>query len=132
MMLPSPCVIWPGASPTRRPVKVILGVKEELEMLNPSPMLPAWSRAMEPIQRYDASGAYVPCWKMEGVPFATRTSYQRTPVDEPAVIEWFTTSASWSAKLRYARRNMSRSANESSFCEVPDCGMQVPPAHASL
>ena len=27
---------------------------------------------------------------------------------------------------------MSRSASESSWVVVPDCGMQVPPAHASL
>jgi hypothetical protein len=54
------------------------------------------------------------------------------PTELPAVTLWLTTRDSWSPKLRYARRYMSRSASESSFWLVPDCGMQAPPLHARL
>src|SRR3982074_1882786 len=60
-----------------------------------------------------------------------RSSYQRRPVDDPAVTLWFTTSAVWSPMLRWGSGYISRSARESSLCVVPDCGMQVPPAQAS-
>ena len=67
------------------------------------------------------------------MPFGSRSSYQRTPTDEPAVTEWLTTSDSWSPKFRYARRYISRSASESSFWVTPGCGMHVPPPlHAAL
>src|SRR5262245_62500940 len=49
------------------------------------------------------------------------------PTDAPAVTLWFTTSDSWSPKLRYASRYISRSASESSRWLVPACGMHVPP-----
>src|SRR5438309_10268907 len=64
---------------------------------------------------------------MVGVPLGSWISYQRTPVVVPAVTLWFTTSDSWSPKFRYARRYMSRSPRESSFCVVPDCGTHAPP-----
>src|SRR5919204_116224 len=86
---------------------------------------------MLPIQRYEESGAYVPCWYTDGVPFGLRSSYQRIPTELPAVTAWSTTSDSWSPKFRYASRYMSRSASESSFWLVPDCGTHVPPPHAS-
>src|SRR3954453_7282522 len=96
-------------------------------------MSPAPSIAMLPIQRYVASGAYVPCWNTLAAPVGLRSSYQRTPTEVPAVTAWLTTSASWSPKFRYARRYISRSASESSFCVTPGCGMQVPPPlHAAL
>src|SRR6266700_1349228 len=94
-------------------------------------MSPLWSIAALLIQRYAESGAYVPCWNTDGLPPESRSSYQRMPVDEPAVTECVTTSDSWSLNLRYASRNISRSASESSCVVVPDCGMQVPPPHAS-
>ena len=68
----------------------------------------------------------MPCWKTAGDVFGARTSYQRRPTDVPATTLWVTTSASWSPKLRYARRYIRRSASESSFWVVPDCGMHVP------
>ena len=40
---------------------------------------------------------------------------------------WFTTSDSWSPKLRYASRYMSRSASESSLLVVLGCAMHAPP-----
>jgi hypothetical protein len=43
------------------------------------------------------------------------------------VTEWLTTIDSWSPKLRYASRYISRSASESSLFVVPDCGMHAPP-----
>src|SRR5436190_15724319 len=90
-------------------------------------MLPTLSMAAEPMNRNVASGAYVPCWKTLGAPpDVWRISYHRTPTDAPAVTAWFTTSDSWSPKLRYASRNMIRSDSESSVCEVPPCGMHVP------
>src|SRR3712207_3353970 len=98
-------------------------------------MFPTLSIAIEPIQRLLESTAYVPCWKRLGVLFVTRSSYQRTPDSGPVpgLTEWFKTIASWpSAKRRYASRYIKRSASESSFCVVPDCGMHVPPLHASL
>src|SRR3954454_1096085 len=82
------------------------------------------------IQRNPASGAYVPCWKTVGVAFGLRSSYQRIPVELPAVTLCVTTSDSWSPKLRYANRYISRSASESSCWVVPLCGMHVPPAQA--
>src|ERR671934_1139888 len=82
---------------------------------------------MLPIQRYEESGAYVPCWYTVGVPPGLRSSYQRIPTELPAVTLWSTTSDSWSPKLRYARRYIRRSARESSRWDVPDCGMHVPP-----
>src|SRR2546423_6304805 len=101
-------------------------------MLKPSATSPLRSIATLPIQRYAESGAYVPCWYTVGVPFGLRSSYQRMPTELPAVTEWSTTSDSWSPKLRYARRYINRSARESSCCDVPDCGMHVPPAlHAA-
>ncbi len=48
-------------------------------------MPPLPSIAAEPIHRNCASGAKVPCWYTVGVAFGLRISYQRTPVDEPAV-----------------------------------------------
>jgi len=56
MMLPSPWVMVPAASPARRPVNLICGWIDELEALKPRPMLPAWSMAIDPIQRYVESG----------------------------------------------------------------------------
>src|SRR2546422_752274 len=74
------------------------------------------------------SGAYVPCWKMlRLLPPAVRSSYQRMPTELPTVTLRLITSASWSPKLRYARRYMRRSPSVSSFWLVPDCGTQVPP-----
>src|SRR2546425_10308126 len=62
-----------------------------------------------------------------------RNSYQRMPTELPAVTLRLITSASWSPKLRYARRYMRRSPSVSSFWLVPDCGTQVPPApHGSV
>src|SRR5437899_12724568 len=57
-----------------------------------------------------------------------RSSYQRMPTALPAVTLRLITSASWSPKLRYARRYMRRSPSVSSFWLVPACGTQVPPA----
>src|SRR3954447_17779018 len=94
------------------------------------PMSPLWSIAALPIQRYDVSGAYVPCWNTLGLPRASRSSYQRMPVDVPAVTACVMTSDSWSLKRRYASRYMSRSASVSSWVVVPDCGTQVPPPQA--
>src|SRR5437764_3111578 len=90
-------------------------------------MSPLWSIAALPIQRYAPSGAYVPCWYTVGVVFGLRSSYQRTPTELPATTLWSTTRDSWSPKLRYASRYISRSASESSCWVVPDCGMHVPP-----
>src|SRR2546430_4031483 len=56
-----------------------------------------------------------------------RSSYQRMPTELPAVTLRLITSASWSPKLRYARRYMRRSPSLSSFWLGPDCGRQVPP-----
>src|SRR3954471_4392996 len=97
-------------------------------------MLPAWSIAIEPIQRYAASGGYVPCWKFLGFPFGLRSSYQRSPTELPAVTLWLTTSDSWSPKLRYARRYIRRSPSESSCWLVLGWGMQTPPLplHAAV
>src|SRR5216683_4048055 len=69
---------------------------------------------------------------MVGVTPGERISYQRTPTPEPALTLWFATSDSWLPKLRYARRNMRRSARESSNCGVPACGMHVPPLQAAV
>src|SRR5438093_12829893 len=70
---------------------------------------------------------------MNGVPFGSRSSYQRTPTEEPAVTLCVTTSDSWSPKLRYAKRYISRSASELSLCDVPGCGMQAsPPLQAGV
>src|SRR5947208_2704773 len=52
--------------------------------------------------------------------------YQKVQSSEGSTL-WSTTSDSWSPKLRYASRYIRRSASESSFWVVPDCGMQVPP-----
>ena len=57
-------------------------------------MSPAWSMAMLPIQRYDESGAKVPDWNTAGAEPGLRSSYQRTPTDEPATTLWLTTSDS--------------------------------------
>src|SRR5689334_19002768 len=92
-------------------------------------MSPTLSMSTEPIHRAVASGAYVPCWNtLGGPPARWRSSYQRTPVVPAAVTAWLTTSDSWSPKLRYARRNMTRSESESRVCGMPPCGMQVPDA----
>src|SRR5437879_2031666 len=56
-----------------------------------------------------------------------RSSYQRMPTELPAVMLRLITSASWSPKLRYARRYMRRSPSVSSCWLVLDCGTQVPP-----
>src|SRR5215470_5190601 len=101
-----------------------------LETLKPRAIPPEASMAALPIQRKFVSGAYVPCWNTDSVPPDGRSSYQRTPVDDPAVTLWLATIASWSPKLRYARRYISRSPSESSCCVVPDWGMHVPPLHA--
>src|ERR1043166_6649231 len=90
-------------------------------------MSPTWSIAIEPIQRYAESGAYVPCWNTVGVPFGLRNSYQRMPTELPAVTLWSTTSDSWSPKFLYASRYISLSASESSLFVVPDCAMHAPP-----
>src|SRR5262249_10887393 len=63
-----------------------------------------------------------------GPPLVIRSSYQRTPTELPAVTAWLTTRDSWSPKLRYANRNITRSDSESSCWVVPFCGMQVPDA----
>jgi hypothetical protein len=68
----------------------------------------------------------VPDWKTVGVLPGLRISYQRIPDALLALTEWLTTSASWSPKFRYASRYISRSPSESSFVDVPDCGMHVP------
>ena len=49
------------------------------------------------------SGAYVPCWKTAGAAAGSRISYQRTPAWSvpSASTVWFTTSDSWSPRLRY-------------------------------
>ena len=49
------------------------------------------------------------------------------PTEDPATTAWSTTSDSWSPKLRYVRRYISLSASESSWFEVPACGIHVPP-----
>src|ERR1051325_10629918 len=54
------------------------------------------------------------------------------PVDEPLATECVATIASYPANWRYARRYIMRSASESSCCDVPGCGMHVPPPHARL
>src|SRR5215469_13915221 len=102
------------------------GCRLELDALKPIAMSPDWSMAMLGIQRNVASGANVPCWKIVGDPPLSRSSYQRTATEEPLVTLCAATSASWSPKFRYASRYMSRSPSESSCCDVPDCGMQVP------
>src|SRR3984893_1279257 len=58
---------------------------------------------------------------------AVRSSYHRMPIELPAVMLRLTTSASWSPKLRYARRYMMRSPSVSSCTVVPDWGTQAPP-----
>src|SRR6266568_2401660 len=101
-------------------------------------MLPTLSMAILPIQRKVASGAKVPCWKTLGVVARFLSSYQRMAEPEglcfgpPVDTEWLTTQDSDAPKLRYARRYIRRSANESSFCRVPGCGMQAPPPQAEL
>src|ERR1041385_3170558 len=102
------------------------GWRLELDALYPSAMSPDWSIAMLGMNRNVASGANVPCWKTAGEPPLMRSSYQRTATDEPLVTLCEATSASWSPKLRYASRNISRSPSESSCVVVPDCGMHVP------
>src|SRR5215472_6000093 len=102
------------------------GWRLELDALKPIAMSPDWSIAMLGIQRNVASGAYVPCWNTVGDPPLSRSSYQRTPTDEPLVTLCAATSDSWSPKFRYARRYISRSPSESSCVDVPDCGTQVP------
>src|SRR5437588_12159720 len=104
------------------------GCCELLLMLNPRPMSPDTSWATLPIHRELESGAYVPCWKtFRLLPVPVRSSYQRIPTPEPAVMLRLTTRASWSPKLRYARRYMRRSPSVSSCWLVPDCGTHVPP-----
>jgi hypothetical protein len=65
-------------------------------------MLPAESTLALPIQRWVASGAKVPCWKIVGVPALIRSSYQRMPAMPVPVAStvWVKTSASWSPNLR--------------------------------
>src|SRR3954452_23973492 len=106
------------------------GCVAALDVLKPIAMSPEPSSAALGIHRYVESGAYVPCWKIVGVVPGERISYQRMPIEVPAVTEWLTTSDSWSPKLRYPSRYMSRSPSESSCCVVPACGTHVPPAHA--
>src|SRR5262245_15455506 len=101
----SPCGMVPSGSPARRPVYQELGkVVVAFDELKPSAMLPNESIAMLPIQRWIPSvtpGAYVPCWKIVGVPSGSRTSYQRTPATLAAAsTDWFVTSDSWVPKLR--------------------------------
>src|SRR3954471_10563931 len=100
-------------------------------------MLPFLSCAMLPIQRKFVSGRSVDCWAMLGVPLGLRISYQRTPAccdlrEVPTFTECVTRSDSYVPKLRYAKRYMRRSARESSFCDVPSCGMHAPPLHAEV
>src|SRR2546421_10232176 len=97
-------------------------------------MLPALSIAIEPIHRNVRSGANVLCWNTRGLPPAVwRSSYQRTPETPFTVTAWLVTSDSWSPKLRYANRNISRSDSESSVLVTPFCGMHVPLApHAGV
>src|SRR5205823_11327612 len=111
LIAPSPCVIWPSGSLARRPVYRIAGCNDELDVLYPSATSPIRSIATLPIQRNAESGAYVPCWYTVGEPFGLRSSYQRTPTAVPAVTALLTTSDSWSPKLRYASRYISRSAS---------------------
>src|SRR5205085_12576044 len=99
-------------------------------------MLPCLSCAIDPIQRKVESGLYVPCWYTDVALAGLRTSYQRTAVGPllwmvPTCTECVTTTLSYVPKLRYARRNIRRSASESSFCVTPDCGMHVPPLQAA-
>src|SRR5215469_14388640 len=69
------------------------------------------------------------------MPLGSRISYQRTPTKVPFLLptltEWFTTNDSWLPKLRYARRYIKRSPNESKFALVPGCGIQALPPQAS-
>jgi len=95
MTVASPCGIVPAGSLWRRPVYRMPGRSELLDTLYPRAISPDRSMAIEPIQRYEASGAYVPCWKTDRLfPPPTRSSYHRAPTELPAVIEWFTTSDS--------------------------------------
>ncbi len=67
-------------------------------------MLPAWSIAMLPIQRWMPSavpGAYVPCWKTTGAEVGLRSSYQRMPAMLVAAsTDWLVTSDWCVPKLR--------------------------------
>src|SRR5690242_331696 len=94
-------------------------------------MLPSLSCAIEPIQRNWLSGAKVPCWKTVGPLPLSRSSYQRTPVDEPAATEWLARREPTPLKLRYDKRYIRRSPRESSCWLTPDCGIQEPPLQAS-
>ncbi len=78
----------------------IPGLMLPLETLYPTAMLPTWSMAALPIHRKLASGANVPCWKIVGVAPGVLISYHRIPTLVPDTMEWFTTRASWSPKLR--------------------------------
>src|ERR671930_2655097 len=56
-----------------------------------------------------------------------RSSYQRMPAcvgTSSTSTVWFTTSASWSPRFRYASRYISRSEIASSLAAGPRCGMQ--------
>src|SRR5204863_4240701 len=63
-------------------------------------------------------------------PPVDRSSYHRGAAVPPPVTEWLTVSDWYAPKLRYASRYMRRSPSESSFCDVPSCGMHVLPPHA--
>src|SRR5689334_14073501 len=95
-------------------------------------MSPALSMAILPIQRNLLSGANVLCCATVGVPAGLSISYQRIPPLLPATTEWFTISTSFVPRLRYARRYIRRSARESSWFVVPDCGTHVPPLHSGV
>ena len=96
----SPWVIVPAGSPATRPVKCTPGFTVVLETLYPRPMLPALSIAAAPIQRKFASGAQVPCCASASVALEAVSSYQRTPVLVPAVMEWFVTRCPTPFKFR--------------------------------
>ena len=61
------------------------------------------------------------------MPPGSRISYQRTPTTLRTATEWFTTSDCRPPRLRYAARNIMRSASESSAgAAVSAWGMQAP------
>ena len=57
----SPCGSVPSGSPASRPVSAMLGSRPMPTRLYPAAMSPRASMATEPIHRYPASGANVPC-----------------------------------------------------------------------
>lgn len=121
-----------AGSVAKRPVNAIDGKLVLLDLLYPIAMSPLWSMATLPIQRNVLSGANVLCCATVGVPPGLSISYQRTPPLDPTTTEWFTTNASFVPRLRYANRNIRRSASEASVFVVPDCGTHVPPLHRAV